>query len=224
MSVAERLAAVRAQIAKACADAGRSVDSVRLVAVSKGHPSPAIREAYAAGQRVFGENYAQELRDKAEELADLVDIEWHFLGPVQTNKVKYLVPRTRLLHTLDRVELAEALSARLAKEHATLDALVEVNIGREPQKHGVLPDDVPALVEKVRGVPHLRVVGLMCIPPAEDAESARPHFAALRSLSTKTGLGVLSMGMSGDFPVAVAEGATIVRVGTAIFGERPRRG
>jgi len=222
VSTPERLALVRDQMARACAAAGRRQQDVTLVAVSKGQPAAAIREAYAAGQRDFGENYAQELRDKAEDLKDLEELRWHFLGPVQTNKVKYLAGRIVLLHSLDRAELAEALAARL---QSPLDVLLEVNVGAEPQKHGVLPGDVPALVGKLVSWPHIRLRGLMCIPPADDAEAARPHFAALRTLSQSLGLAqpVLSMGMSADFPVAIQEGATIIRVGTAIFGARPPR-
>jgi pyridoxal phosphate enzyme (YggS family) len=218
VSIAERLAAVRAEL-----PAG-----VTLVAVSKGQPVEAIREAHGAGQRHFGENYAQEWRDKAAALADLPELVWHFIGGLQTNKAKYLAGGVRYVHTVDREELAQELSKRCAAKGATLEVLVEVNIGREPQKSGVLPEALEGLLRSAAALPALKLAGLMCIPPAEG--DPRPHFAALRRLRDETrlalgwplGLPELSMGMSGDYPIAIEEGATMVRVGTAIFGERKR--
>lgn len=212
MAVKEGLEEVRARIAAACARGGRDPSSVTLVAVSKTKPVELLREAVAAGQRSFGENYAQEFRDKHEQLSDL---DWHFIGALQTNKVKYVAGKASLVHTCDRLSLAQELSKRAPSEQRVL---LEVNIGREPQKAGVLPDDAPKLLDELRALPKLRCDGLMCIPPAEG--DPRRHFAALRELATKLGLRELSMGMSADYEAAIEEGATVVRVGTAIFGAR----
>ena len=212
MGVKEGLAEVRERISAACARAGRDPASVTLVAVSKTKPVELLREAVAAGQRSFGENYAQEFRDKHEELPDL---DWHFIGSLQTNKVKYVAGKASLVHTCDRLSLAQELSKRAPSEQRVL---LEINIGREPQKAGVLPEDAAKLLDQVRALPKLRCDGLMCIPPAEG--DPRRHFAALRELGTKLGLRELSMGMSADYESAIEEGATIVRVGTAIFGSR----
>jgi len=194
---------------------------VTLVAVSKTQPPEAIREAHAAGQRHFGENYAQEWRDKAEALSDLPGLVWHFVGALQTNKVKYLAGRVAYLHTLDRVELARELSRRFAAAGAVARVFLEINLGGEARKAGCAPEAAPALLAAVRALPALEAVGLMCIPPPED--DPVPHFRALRALRDRLGLAELSMGMSGDWERAVAEGATFVRVGTALFGERPPR-
>jgi pyridoxal phosphate enzyme (YggS family) len=195
---------------------------VTLVAVSKTQPAGAIREAYAAGQRDFGENYVQEWREKAEALADLPGLAWHFIGSLQTNKVKYLAGRVSMVHTVDREELGREVAKRWEKAGARARVLVEVNLGGEASKGGCAGADVPGLVERLRALPALDVAGLTCIPPPE--EDPRPHFRELRALRDRLGLAELSMGMSGDYPVAIEEGATIVRVGTAIFGERPRAG
>jgi len=208
-TVAERVAAIRAEL-----PAG-----VTLVAVSKTQPAEAIREAYAAGQRDFGENYAQEWRDKADALADLADLRWHFIGGLQTNKVKYLAGRVAAIHTVDRVELAREISKRFAAKGAVARVYLEVNVGGEASKSGCGPDEVPALAAAARGLPAIEVVGLMAIPPPED--DPRPHFRTLRALRDRLGLAGLSIGMSADWRVAVEEGSTCVRVGTAIFGERP---
>lgn len=212
MTVAERLAAVRAAVPP----------GVALVAVSKGQPAAAIREAHAAGQRHFGENYVQEWREKARALADLGDLSWHFIGSLQTNKVKYVIGRVVLVHTVDRLELAREISRRSAQAGATTAVLVEVNVAAEPSKAGCAVPEVPALVAAARELPGLEVRGLMCIPPAEG--DPRPHFRLLRALRDRLALAELSMGMSADYRAAIEEGATIVRVGTAIFGERPPRG
>jgi hypothetical protein len=208
MNLAERLSRVRAGIPP----------GVTLVAVSKAHPAAAVREAYAAGQRHFGENYVQEWRAKAEALADLPEIVWHFVGGLQTNKVKYLVGKVALVHAVDREELAREIARRSAQRGVATRVLVEVNVAGEASKSGCAPVEVPRLVEAVRALPGLELRGLMCIPPAEG--DPRPHFAAVRRMRDALGLSELSMGMSGDYPVAIEEGATIVRVGTAIFGER----
>ncbi|MEW5853716.1 MAG: YggS family pyridoxal phosphate-dependent enzyme [Myxococcota bacterium] len=223
MDVAANLGVVRAHLEAACRAAGREVSTVTLVAVSKGQPAEAIRAAHAAGQRDFGENYAQELRDKAQQLADLPDLRWHFLGALQTNKVKYVAPVTTLFHALDRLEVAAELQRRLLGLGRTMDVLLEVNVAGEAQKHGISPTEAAALADQVRAFTQLRLRGLMCVPPAVDeAEASRPHFRALRELGGRLGLNELSMGMSGDYEVAVQEGATLVRVGTAIFGPRQK--
>jgi len=206
--IAARLARVRAAL-----PAG-----VTLVAVSKTHPPEAVREAYAAGQRDFGENYVQEWRAKADALADLPDLAWHFVGGLQTNKVKYLVGKVGLIHAVDREELGREIAKRWEKAGARARVLVEVNLGGEESKGGCRPDAVSGLVERLRLLPALEVAGLTCIPPPD--EDPRPHFRALRALRDGLGLAELSMGMSGDYPIAIEEGATIVRVGTAIFGQR----
>ena len=211
MSIAARLAEVTAALPP----------GVTLVAISKTQPPEAIREAYRAGQRHFGENYAQEWRAKAEALADLPDLVWHFVGGLQTNKARLLAGRVQWVHTVDRIELARELSRRTAAAGAALKVLLEVNVGGEAQKSGCAPAEVAALAATVRGLPGLSLEGLMCIPPPE--ADPRPHFRALRALRDELGLRELSMGMSADWRVAVAEGATLVRLGTAIFGARPPR-
>jgi pyridoxal phosphate enzyme (YggS family) len=207
-ALAERLAALRASI-----PAG-----VTLVAVSKTQPAAAIREAHAAGQRDFGENYAQEWRGKADALSDLADLRWHFIGGLQTNKVKYLAGRVAAIHTLDRIELAREISRRFGAKGATARVFLEVNVAGEASKSGCAPADAPALAEAVRALPAIELAGLTCIPPAQD--DPRPHFRALRALRDRLGLAGLSMGMSADWRIAIEEGSTCVRIGTAIFGER----
>lgn len=211
MTVGERLARVRAGIPP----------GVKLVAVSKAQPALAVRAAYAAGQRDFGENYVQEWRAKAEALADLPEIVWHFVGALQTNKVKYLVGKVGLVHAVDREELASEIARRSAQRGIATRVLVEVNVAGEASKSGCAPAEASRLVETIRALPGLDLAGLMCIPPAE--ADPRPHFAALRRMRDALGLAELSMGMSADYPIAIEEGATLVRVGTAIFGERPPR-
>jgi len=211
VEIAEELARIR----------GALPAGVTLVAVSKTHPAEAVRVAYAAGQRDFGENYAQEWRSKADALADLRDLRWHFIGGLQTNKVKYLAGRVALVHTVDRRELAEEISRRWTQAGAVARVLLEVDLGGEERKAGCAPADVDQLCDRVRALPSIEVVGLTCIPPP--AEDPRPHFRTLRALRDRLGLRELSMGMSGDWQVAVEEGATLVRIGTAIFGARPPR-
>jgi len=223
--IAERLAEVRARIDAAARAAGRDPASVRLVAVSKTHPASAIREAYAAGQRDFGESYAQELRDKAEELADLADLRFHFIGHLQTNKAKYVAKAASFVHSVDGEELARELDKRArAAGRPVLPVLLEVNAGIEAQKGGVPASEVRALVDVVRALPSLELRGLMTMPPFGDLGIARKVFEDLVRLRDALGgaaaLPELSMGMSDDLDVAVAAGATMVRVGTAIFGAR----
>ena len=213
--------------------AGKAEGSVCLVAVSKLHPASDIAELFRMGQKDFGENYMQEARAKQAELAGM-DIRWHAIGAVQTNKAKDVAGHFHLLHTLASENLAAALVRRLPAG-AAQDVLMEINVGEEPQKAGVLPADAPAFLKNLlekhlvsESGPGLRLRGLMCLPPrCGEGEEARPWFAALRmlrdSLVEKFGLPLpeLSMGMSGDYPQAIMEGATIIRVGTEIFGPRP---
>lgn len=221
MALSENLAAIEARLAAACARAGRARTSVRLIAVSKLHPASVIREAYALGLRDFGENYAQELRDKATELAALEGLCWHAIGPVQTKNAKYVAKAATFFHAVDRLEVADELSKR--RTGAPLRCLLEVNVAGEASKAGVAPGAVGPLVTAVRALPNLELVGLTTMPPLhEDAEASRPAFKALAALARQHGLGELSMGTTGDFEVAIEEGATMVRVGTALFGERPR--
>ena len=222
--IAGRLAFVHERIAAACARSGRAAGDVRLVAVSKLQPTSLIREAHAAGQRDFGENYAQDLRDRAVELADLDGLRWHAIGPLQTNKVKYVARAASSFHALDRDAVAVALS-RL-REDDPIEVYVEVNVAGEDSKSGVSPEAAPDLVARARDLPGLRVVGLMCMPPLPDdlagwdPAANRPWFRALRRLADQLGLAGLSMGTTSDYEVAVEEGATVVRVGRTIFGER----
>ena len=218
--VAVRLERLRASLRDACRAAGRPEDSVELLAVSKLQPLPLLREAHAAGVRAFGENYAQELRDKSAALADLPGIRWHAIGPLQTNKARYVARSAHAFHALDRMEVAEELSRR--RTGSPLAVYVEVNVAGESSKSGVAPDALGRLLESVRPLPGLELVGLMTMPPLGTAEEVRPYFHALAALAREHRLSGLSMGSTQDYPVAIAEGATVVRVGTAIFGERPK--
>lgn len=219
-SVAENLARVLERVAAACARAGRPRESVTLVAVSKLKPAALIREAYAAGQRDFGENYAQELRDKATELADLEGLRWHAIGALQTNKVKYVARAAASFHALDRLEVARELSKR-RQDTPPLPCYVEVNVGGEASKSGLAPSELGAFLAEARALPNLQLVGLMALPPpSEDDARIREGFRVLRALAREHGLPGLSMGTTHDFEQAIEEGATLVRVGTAIFGER----
>ena len=228
-ALGERLEAVRDRLARAARASGRSPETVRLIAVSKLHPVEAIVAAMGFGQRAFGENYVQEALAKQEALPDS-SIEWHCIGHVQQNKAKDVSGRFALIHTVDSLKFAEALARRLPDTVRRQDILIQVNIASEPQKFGVNEQELPALAEAILAVPRLRIRGLMCLPPFfDDGESARPYFARLRELrdSLQARLDIplpeLSMGMSGDCEQAVEEGATLVRVGTDIFGPRPVR-
>jgi pyridoxal phosphate enzyme (YggS family) len=221
--IAARLTAVRERIARAAGRAKRDPAMVRLVLASKTQPPEAIRAAYAAGAREFGENYVQEGTTKQDALADLSDLRWHLIGHLQTNKARDAANRFTLIHSLDSARLASALAR--ARPAPRVPVLIEVNAAGEASKSGVAPTDVKQLIEATRGMVEIR--GLMTIPPPDiDPERSRSHFAALRSmrdrLAAATGLALseLSMGMTEDFEVAIEEGATIVRVGRAIFGER----
>ncbi|WP_448192175.1 YggS family pyridoxal phosphate-dependent enzyme [Azospirillum sp. sgz301742] len=219
-TVVARLDEVRRTVAASARDCGRDSAAVTLVAVSKTHGAEAVAEAIAAGQRVFGENRVQEAKAKFPALkAAHPDLELHLIGPLQTNKVKDAVSLFDVIETVDRPKLAEALAAEMAKTGRRPRCLIEVNTGEEAQKAGILPADVDAFVTTCRDTYDLPVTGLMCIPPV-DEESAM-HFALLSEMARRNGLAEVSMGMSGDYPVAIRFGATHVRVGTAIFGARP---
>ncbi|MBX7114633.1 MAG: YggS family pyridoxal phosphate-dependent enzyme [Myxococcaceae bacterium] len=221
LTLAQRFEAVQARIHAACARAGRNVSSVQLIAVSKRQPLEALREAYALGQRHFGENYAQELRDKHAALSDLPGLRWHAIGPLQVKNAKYVAQAAHVFHALENVEVAQALNRR--RTHDALRCLVEVNVAGEGSKAGLSPDALPAFLAQAANWPALTVVGLMAMPPlSDDAEASRPHFRAVATLAKQHGLTELSMGSTFDFEVAIEEGATWVRVGTALFGERLR--
>ncbi len=237
-SVVQGLEQVRARLAAALSGAGRAPNSARLIAVSKFHPASAIREAYAAGQRDFGENYVQELQQKAADMADLSDLRWHLIGHLQRNKARQVAPLASVVHTVHSVELARELDQRAAGVVLTggraflagetrVATLVEVNVGGEAQKSGCTPAQLPDVLHALEEAEHLHLAGLMCVPPhTEDPSGARPFFEALVRLRDAHGgaerLPELSMGMTADLEQAVAAGATLVRVGTAIFGERER--
>jgi len=216
------------QIAAAAERAGRDPDQVRLVAVSKFHPTEAIAELARAGHRDFGENYVQEALDKQETLRDL-EIRWHFIGAPQTNKAKYIVGRFHLLHSLDSIKLARELDKRCAKQEVRQAVLIQVNLAGESQKAGVDPEHLKELAEDVLARPWLDLQGLMLMPPLDGNTPTRELFAGLRETSRKlqeefgVELPHLSMGMSHDFEEAVEEGATLIRIGTRIFGERPAK-
>jgi PLP dependent protein len=216
---ADHLADVMRRIAEAARAAGRPAADVTLVAVSKTHGAERVRELLAVGQRVFGENRVQEAEEKFPALkVDYPDLELHLIGPLQTNKVGDAVAHFDVIQSLDRIRLADALAVERGRSGRCPRLLVQVNTGEEPQKAGVIPREAGNLIGYARDMLKLPVEGLMCIPPADD--DAAPHFALLLKLAREHGLANLSMGMSGDFELAVRFGATHVRVGSAIFGER----
>jgi hypothetical protein len=220
------LQSVLARIDQAAARAGRDPASVRLLAVSKQQPESMVRAAAAAGQREFGENYVQEGADKVDALADVPGLVWHFIGQLQANKTREVAGRFAWVHTVDRERIASRLSAQRPHHALPLQVLLQVRLADEAGKGGVTPAEVPALATAVAALPRLRLRGLMCIPPpTADLEAQRAPFRRLRELleslnSAGHRLDTLSMGMSDDLEAAVLEGATIVRVGTAIFGRR----
>jgi len=217
----QKLDQVESRIAQAAARAGRERSDIQLVAVTKKFPASVIRKAYQLGLRDLGENYVQEFEAKRAELADCAGARYHFIGHLQSNKTKIAAKIFDVIHTIDSAKTARRLDAE--RGGAGLDVLIEVKLSTEPTKAGAAPGDVPALVEAIRGCPHLRLLGLMTMPPwSDDAETSRPYFARLRELAAANGLRQLSMGMSHDLEVAIEEGATIVRVGTALFGPRAK--
>lgn len=225
--IAANLAQIHQQIEEACKDCGRDPQSVRLIAVSKKKPAQAIQDAYSSGQNLFGESYVQELAQKLEEIE--LPLEWHFIGGLQSNKVKYLRGKTALIHSVDRYSLAREISQQWGKIGKTAKILLQFNLGHEATKSGADETEALALAKQVCALPNLQVRGLMTLPPYfEDPEEVRPFFCRLRLLGEKLNraelpnltINELSMGMSHDFHVAIEEGATLVRVGTAIFGAR----
>ncbi len=228
--VQARLDGARARIASACAKAGRDPAGVRLVAVSKTFPAEAVRAVHAAGQRVFGENYVQEGVDKIASLAFLADaaIEWHFIGPLQSNKTRQVAEHFAWVHGIDRLKIAERLSEQRPPGMPPLNVCIQVNVSGEASKSGVTPAEAAALAQAIAALPRLKLRGLMSIPePVAGVDAQRAPHRALRFLFERLkaaglDLDTLSMGMSADLEAAIAEGATLVRVGTAIFGERER--
>ena len=225
-TIAANLQAVRARIAAACIAAGRPLESVRLLAVSKTWPAASVREAIAAGQRAFGENYVQEAIDKKAELASLnqdLDLEWHFIGPLQSNKTRLVAENFAWVHSVDRLKIAERLSGQRPPELAPLQICLQVNVSGEASKSGCDPDQAATLASTLATLPGLRLRGLMAIPePSDDPLRQRQQFAILRRLrdSLPMELDTLSMGMSHDLEAAIMEGSTLLRIGTAIFGQR----
>ncbi len=227
MSISDHLAQIHSRIRATAEKAGRDPDAIRLVAVSKTRPAADISAAFQAGQTVFGENYIQELVQK---LADVPEaVQWHVIGHLQSNKVKYIAGRVALIHSVDRISLAREIDRQWGQLGAVCDILIQVNISGEASKSGTTEEGALQLVRECALLPNVRVRGLMTMPPIfDDPEAARPYFAELRRLAeTIAAEGIagvemteLSMGMSGDFEAAIQEGATLVRVGTAIFGER----
>lgn len=227
--IKENLQAVQTNIYAACKAVGRPVDSVTLIAVSKTKPPEMISEAIAAGQLVFGENKPQELRDKYELFAEKKELQWHMIGNLQKNKIKYVVGTAVLIHSVDSLELARAISEEAEKKHLVCDILLEVNIANEPTKHGFQEEILWNQLPELEQLPHIRLRGLMTVAPyTENPEENRHYFAKMKQLlidiKSKTHdnsyMDILSMGMTSDYQVAIEEGATMVRVGTGIFGER----
>lgn len=223
----DNLEEVERRIREACARSGRNREDVTLVAVSKTKPAEMIREIYDAGQRDFGENKVQEMTAKNEILP--ADIRWHLIGHLQTNKVKYIVGKAHMIHSVDSVRLAQTISREAVKHECEVSILIEVNVAGEESKFGVAPEDTESLVRQIADLPGVKICGLMTIAPnVSNPEENRPVFKRLKELSVDIGdkninnvtMNVLSMGMTGDYEVAVEEGATIVRVGTGIFGQR----
>jgi hypothetical protein len=227
MTIADNLASIQERISKAALRADRDPAAIRLVAVSKTVSAESIQQAIAAGVTILGENYVQEARNKIARIGK--QVEWHFIGHLQSNKAKYAVELFSMVHSVDRLSLAEELDQEANKQGKIVPVLIQVNIAGEESKSGIDPQETLQLLERIAALQHLAVHGLMAMPPwFEDPEDARPYFNALRKLREElankkihgVSLQELSMGMSGDFEVAIEEGATLVRVGTAIFGPR----
>jgi PLP dependent protein len=227
-SISERLQAVMEHIGQAAHAAGRSSAGIQLVAVSKTQPADAIRQAYVAGQHAFGENYLQEALEKMGQLSDL-PLQWHFIGPIQSNKTRPIAEHFHWVHSIDRLKIAQRLNDARPDTLPPLDVCIEVNVSGEASKDGIAPDETSALADAIMELPKLRLRGLMTIPaPTADIALQHRQFRMLRDLFEKLRgeglpLDTLSMGMTEDFPAAIAEGSTIVRIGTAIFGARNTR-
>ena len=224
----EQLEEIKKRVSQACERAGRDPAAVTIVAVSKKKPAEMVRRLYDCGHRVFGENYVQEGIEKIEALSDLNDITWHFIGHLQRNKAKLAVSKFQWVQTVDSVRLAKALNRHAAEQGKILNVLVQVNIGKEESKYGLVPEDVPEFLKAVFSLSHIRIRGLMTIHPfSVSKEESRTWFRQMAELRDhlsmafpQIDLSELSMGMSNDFDVAIEEGATIVRIGTALFGPR----
>jgi pyridoxal phosphate enzyme (YggS family) len=225
--ITENLKDVEARVCAACERSGRKREDVTLIAVSKTKPVEMLEEAYAYGCRYFGENKVQELDEKYDIMPK--DIHWQMIGHLQRNKVKYIIDKAELIHSVDSIRLAETIDKEAEKHGVIANILIEVNVAKEESKFGLMPEEVPEFVEKIAGFPHIRVKGLMTIAPfVENPEENRPIFAHLRKLSVDIAkknidnitMSILSMGMTNDYQVAIEEGATMVRVGTGIFGAR----
>jgi PLP dependent protein len=224
-SITERLAKVESRVQKAVGQSGRSRSDITLVAVSKKFSASHLRAAYAAGLREFGENYIQEFADKRPELDDLTEAKYHFIGHLQSNKARLACQLFAVIQTADSAKLLTRLDAAAGELAVRLEVMLEVKLSSEERKSGVRPEEVPALLEAAARCSHLAVSGLMTMPPwSADPEHSRPYFRQLAALAREAGLKKLSMGMSGDLEVAIEEGATIVRVGTALFGPRAKPG
>lgn len=225
--ITENISKVRKNMEEACRVSGRNPEEVSLIAVSKTKPVSMLQEAYDAGCRDFGENKVQEIMDKIDRLPS--DIRWHMIGHLQTNKVKYIVGKVFLIHSVDSLHLAEAISKEAVKQNTMVNILIEVNVAKEDTKYGAIAEDTVSLVEKIALLPGICVKGLMTIAPyVENPQENRQYFVKLRQLAVdiksknidNVHMDILSMGMTGDYMVAIEEGATYVRVGTGIFGER----
>lgn len=227
LDIAENLHSIQQRINDACQRCGRNPQQISLVAVSKKKPADLIVQAASAGQPLFGESYVQEFIDKLQQIAP--PLRWHFIGALQSNKVKYLRGTTELIHSVDRYSLAKEINKQWAAIGKKADILIQVNVGAEASKAGTTVDDAETLVRKIAALPNVQIQGLMTLPPYhDDPEQVRPWFSQLRQLAqhidqlqiTNVCMNTLSMGMSHDFEIAIEEGATLIRVGTAIFGQR----
>lgn len=227
--IAANIARIQERIAAACQRAERDPNEVRLIAVSKVKPAELVEAAWQAGQQLFGESYVQEFRDKAPQVGS--PVEWHYIGALQSNKVKYLRGKVAMIHSVDRLSLAQEIDRQWSREQSPINILLQVNLGKEESKSGCDEEQLEEFARQVAQLQNLRVCGLMTLPPhCENPEEVRPYFRRLRKLAEELNrlqlpnaeMRELSMGMSGDFEVAIEEGATLVRVGTAIFGERIR--
>lgn len=227
IDIATNLHTIQQRIDRACQRCGREPQQVALIAVSKKKPADLIIQAAAAGQPLFGESYVQEFIDKYQQIS--TPVRWHFIGALQSNKVKYLRGTTELIHSVDRYSLAKEINKQWAAIEQTANILIQVNVGAEQSKAGATPESVEELIRRIAALPNVRIQGLMALPPYhDDLEQVRPWFRQLRQLAQQIDdlhipqvcMDTLSMGMSHDFEIAIEEGATLIRVGTAIFGER----